>query len=114
LVIGGALRNGVIHYEDVNLTKRFSTLAAVSQFCKANDVFVIEQARRIDKLSQGGTTISTLKVGAVRTNIRNQFPLWMKVIVRLLVDPFLATTPDAIAISAQGLLLEPQYEGRSG
>jgi hypothetical protein len=59
-------------------------------------------------------TISTLKVGAVRTNIRKQFPLWMKIAVPLLIDPILTVTPGAIAASARDLLLKPEFEGQSG
>jgi NAD(P)-dependent dehydrogenase (short-subunit alcohol dehydrogenase family) len=47
LIVGGAARNGKINYENVNLTERFNTVRVVSQFCEANDVFVIELARRI-------------------------------------------------------------------
>ncbi len=115
LVIGGAKRNGVIHYDDISLARKFSTLAAVSQFCEANDLFVVEQSRRL--AAAGGSprvTITTLKVGAVSTNIRNQFPLWMKIAVRLLLDPFLAVSPNAIAASAESLLLGPEFEGTSG
>jgi len=70
VVIGGVAQNGKIFYDDMNLTANFSTLRAVTQFCEANDVFVIEQARR---LAQTGTssrvTINELKVGVVRTSI---------------------------------------------
>lgn len=115
LTISGAARNGAIHYDDINLTNRFSTLGAVAQFCEANDVFVVEQSRRLAATDFGSrVTITTLKVGAVHTNIRKQFPLWMKVAVPLLIDPFLAVTPDAIAASAEHLLLAPEFENKSG
>ena len=45
--ISGAARNGTIHYDDVNLTHNFATLRAVLQLCEANDMFAIEQARRL-------------------------------------------------------------------
>jgi NAD(P)-dependent dehydrogenase (short-subunit alcohol dehydrogenase family) len=115
LVVSGALRDGVVRFEDVNLTRRFSTLAAVAQFCGANDLFVVEQARRIDALGVSGTvSIVTLKVGAARTNIRKEFPLWMKLAVALLLDPFMTLPADAIAASAEQLLLAPEFENESG
>jgi len=115
LVIGGAKRDGAIHYDDINLAKKFSTLAAVAQFCEANDLFVVEQSRRLAAADIGpDVTITALKVGVVRTNIRKQFPMWMKIAVPLLLDPFLAVSPDVIAASADRLLLGPEFEGKSG
>ena len=79
VVIGGAAMNGRIHYDDINFTRNFGILTLVPQFCQANDLFVIEQARRLAEGSdQSRVTVTTLKVGVVRTNIRRDFPLWMK------------------------------------
>ena len=115
LVINGAAENGKIHYEDVNLAARFNMLRAVAQFCGANDAFVVEQARRLVEAGLGPrVTIATLKVGAVRTKIREQFPLWMKLLVPVLIDPFLAVEPEAIAASALRLLLDREFEGTTG
>jgi NAD(P)-dependent dehydrogenase (short-subunit alcohol dehydrogenase family) len=115
LVVGGAARGGAIHYDDVNLRRRFSTLRVVAQFCEANDVYVVEQCRQLAAAGLGSRiTITTLKVGAVRTNIRKHFPLWMKLLVPLLVDPFLTVTPDVIAGSAERLLLASEFESASG
>ena len=115
LVIGGAAQNGSIAFDDVNLGKRFNMLRVVSQFCEANDVFVIEQARHLSEagLSQR-VTITTLKVGAVRTNIRSQFPTWMKVLVPLFIDPLLSQSVEEIATSARRLLLGTEFEGVTG
>jgi retinol dehydrogenase-14 len=115
LVIGGAAQNGQIHYENPNLTRRFNILRVVAQFCAANDEFVLEQARRIAAdCPTANVTITTLKVGAVRTTIRRQFPLWMKLIVPVIIDPFLSSSTRQIAASAQRLLLGPEFEGVSG
>jgi hypothetical protein len=73
-------------------------------------VFVLEQARR---LQASFVTINTLKPGPVRTSIRREFPLWMKVLVPLL-DPFLTQSPDRIAVSALRLLTGLEFEGVSG
>jgi NAD(P)-dependent dehydrogenase (short-subunit alcohol dehydrogenase family) len=115
LVISGAARRGTIRYEDVNLTGRFSIMRAVSQFCEANDVFVLELARRLTAAAPSPfVTVTVLKVGVVRTNIRTQFPTWMKLVVPLVFDPLLARPLDEIAASARRLLLGPEFEGVTG
>jgi NAD(P)-dependent dehydrogenase (short-subunit alcohol dehydrogenase family) len=115
LVISGAAHSGTIHYEDVNLTGKFSILRVVSQFCEANDVFTIELARQIKETApRSFLTVTVLKIGAVRTNIRSRFPIWMKLLVPLIIDPFLSQTPEQIATSARRLLLGPEFEGVTG
>jgi NAD(P)-dependent dehydrogenase (short-subunit alcohol dehydrogenase family) len=75
VIVGGAVRNGTIYFKDVNLTGNFATLRAVSQFCQANDVFTIELARRLAAADAGNhVTITSLKIGVVKTNIRREFP----------------------------------------
>jgi len=115
LVISGAAQDGKIQYDDVNLTGRFGVLRAVSQFCEANDVFALELARRMTAAAPSqNVAVTVLKVGAVRTNIRSQFPTWMKLLVPLVIDPFLSQTPSQIAASARHLLLDPKFERVSG
>jgi NAD(P)-dependent dehydrogenase (short-subunit alcohol dehydrogenase family) len=115
LVIGGAAMNGTIHYDDVNLTRHFGIRTVVSQFCQANDLFVIEQARRLaERNKPPRVTITTLKVGVVRTNIRRTFPWWMRMLVGLVFDPLFGHTPEQIAASAMRLLATPEFEGASG
>ena len=115
LVISGAAQDGKIQYDDVNLTGRFGILRAVSQFCEANDVLALELARRMTAaVPSQNVAVTVLKVGAVRTNIRSQFPAWMKLLVPLVIDPFLSQTPAQIAASARHLLLDPKFEGVSG
>lgn len=114
VVIAGASMNGTIHYEDVNLTQNFGILTMVPQDRQANDLLVIEQARRLIEGGQPRVTITTLKLGPVRTNIRRDFPLWMKVLVRLVLEPLVGQTPEQAAESAMRLLVSPEFEGRSG
>jgi hypothetical protein len=59
-------------------------------------------------------TITSLKVGVVKTNIRREFPTWMKVLVPLLMDPLLGQTPAEAADAALKLLLAGEMEGVSG
>jgi retinol dehydrogenase-12 len=115
VIVGGAAQNGTIHFDDVNLTANFATLRTVSQFCQANDVFTVELARRLAATHTARwVTITCLKIGVVKTNIRREFPRWMKVLVPLLFDPLLGQTPQEAAESALNLLLSPEHEGKSG
>jgi NAD(P)-dependent dehydrogenase (short-subunit alcohol dehydrogenase family) len=86
LLISGAAR-GRIRFDDLSLARRFSTLRAVRQVCRANDVLVIELARRI--MTRDGVrhvTTACLKLGVVKTGIRRTFPRWMKWLVPLVLD----------------------------
>jgi NAD(P)-dependent dehydrogenase (short-subunit alcohol dehydrogenase family) len=115
VVISGAAQRGKIYFKDVNMTSNFATLRAVLQFCHANDVFTTEFARRLDAagLAQR-VTVTCLKIGVVKTNIRREFPWWMKSLVPLLLDPLLAQSREEAAGAALGLLLAPEFEGLSG
>src|SRR5262245_27516404 len=77
LLISGAVRGGKIYFEDVNLTNNFLLPRAIMQVCKANDVFALTLARRLAE-SQTKVGVACLKVGVVKTNIRKEFPLWLK------------------------------------
>ena len=116
VIISGAAQNGTIYFDDVNLTSRFGLLRMVGQFCLANDVFTVEQARRLVSDNGYRVTITCLKIGVVKTNIRNgpDFPWWMKVLVPLVMDPLLGQTPEDAARSALKLLLAGEYEGVTG
>ncbi len=113
VIVSGAARNGAIHFDDVNLTTNFTTLRAVWQFCQANDVFTVELARRL-VVDDCRVTITSLKLGVVKTNIRREFPRWMQWLVPLVFDPLLAQTPQEAAASALRLLLAEDLEGVTG
>src|SRR6266852_7543504 len=105
MIVSGAAQNGTIHFDDVNLTANFTTLRAVWQFCAANDVFTIELARRLaGSLTAPSVTVSCLKLGVVKTNIRRDFPRWMRLLVPIVVDPLLGQTPAQAAEPALELL----------
>jgi NAD(P)-dependent dehydrogenase (short-subunit alcohol dehydrogenase family) len=116
VIISGAAQNGTIYFDDVNLTSRFGLLRMVGQSCQANDVFTVEQARRLAANNEHRVTIACLKMGVVMTNIRNgpDFPWWMKVLAPLVMDPLLGQTPEDAAGSALKLLLDGEYEGVTG
>ncbi len=113
VLVSGAAQNGAIHFDDVNLTMNFTTLRAVWQFCQANDGFTVELARRLG-VDDPRVTITTLKLGVVKTNIRREFPRWMQWLVPLVFDPLIALTPQEAAKSALWLLLSEDLEGESG
>ena len=115
VILSGAATAGRISFDDPNMTNGFGILRVVGQFCRANDVFTIELARRL--ATAGADTrisVACLKIGVVKTGIRREFPAWMKVLVPLLLDPFLANSPAKVARHALDLLLSPAYEGQSG
>jgi NAD(P)-dependent dehydrogenase (short-subunit alcohol dehydrogenase family) len=115
VIISGAAQNGTIYFDDVNLTSKFGLLRMLGQSCQANDVFTVEQARRLAANNEHRVTITCLKMGVVKTNIRNgpDFPWWMKVLMPLM-DRLLAQTAEDAAESALKLLLAREYEGVTG
>jgi NAD(P)-dependent dehydrogenase (short-subunit alcohol dehydrogenase family) len=114
VVIGGAAKSGTIHFDDVNLTNRFGTIRAVLQFCQANDLFTREFADRFGIREQAPVTMTCLKVGVVKTQIRRRFPTWMKWLVPLVLDPLLALTAEQVADEALRLTVDPAFEGVTG
>jgi NAD(P)-dependent dehydrogenase (short-subunit alcohol dehydrogenase family) len=115
VIVSGAAQGGRVHFDDVNLTSNFATLRAVLQVCQANDLFTVELARRLALEALGPrVTVTCLKIGVVKTNIRRGFPGWMKVVVPLLMDPLLGQTPQEAAQAAMRLLLAEDLEGLTG
>jgi NAD(P)-dependent dehydrogenase (short-subunit alcohol dehydrogenase family) len=115
VLVSGAAQGGKIHFDDVNLSRNFRTIRTVLQNCQANDTFTVELARRL--LAEDGVprvTITCLKIGVVKTNIRREFPQWMQWLVPWVFDPLLAQTAQQAAEPAVRLLLDPSYEGTTG
>jgi len=111
LFVSGAAR-GRVNFDDVNLTSGFSTIKAVQQFCRANDLLTQELARALEA-SRANVVVACLKMGAVKTGIRRNFPLWMKLLVPL-IDPIFAHSPEEAADSAVKILLDPGLDEASG
>lgn len=65
-VASGAHKVGNIHFEDINLTKRFNVIKAYSQSKLANVLFTRELAIR---LKNKGITVNCCHPGAVATNM---------------------------------------------
>jgi len=114
LVINGAITNGKIYYNDVNLTHNFTIARFVSQQCRANDLLVLELAERIARSGQKGVTVNSYKLGVVKTNIRKNFPWWMYLVVVLILDPIIGMSPAEATQPALHLLLANEYEGITG
>jgi retinol dehydrogenase 12 len=114
LLISGAARHGKIHFDDVNLTRSFSTVRMVLQSCQANDTLTVEWARRYAANERSNVRLNCLKVGVVKTSIRAELPRWMQLLAPLLFDPLLAQAPATVARSAVRLLLSSDFESTSG
>src|SRR5260370_35197058 len=67
-------------------------------------------------MAEGTPSVTTacLNSGVVKTNIRREFPRWMKWLVPLVFDPLLGQAPKEAANSALRLLLDKEFEGESG
>lgn len=114
LLVSGAAQGGTIYFDDVNLTKNFNTVRAVLQFVQANDTLTAELARRLIASGSGDSvTVTCLKLGVVKTNIRREFPRWLRWLVHIL-DPLLAQTSQEAAEPALRLLLGKEFEGVTG
>ena len=65
-VASGAHKTGKIHFDDINLTRRFNVIKAYSQSKLANVLFTRELAKRLESR---GITVNCCHPGAVATNI---------------------------------------------
>ena len=113
LIVNGAVKNGKVNYDDVNLTNNFSLFRFVSQQCRANDLFTMELAERLEQQKKKSVIVNNYKLGVVKTNIRKTFPTWLLGAVALL-DPLIGMSPNQAAQPALELLLNRKYEGQSG
>jgi NAD(P)-dependent dehydrogenase (short-subunit alcohol dehydrogenase family) len=115
VIVSGAAQRGKVYFDDVSLASNFATLRAVLQSCRANDLFTAELARRLAmEPAAHCVTVTCLKLGVVKTNIRRGFPGWMRLLVPLVLDPLLGQTPQEAADAALKLALAPELEGVSG
>lgn len=114
ILISGAATKGGVHFDDVNLTRNFGMLRAVGQFCRANDLFTIELARRLRDRGLRSVTVNCLKLGVVKTSIRRNFPWWMKWLVPLVLDPVIGLTAAEAAKPALQMLLGAEFEDTTG
>jgi NAD(P)-dependent dehydrogenase (short-subunit alcohol dehydrogenase family) len=109
LFISGAAQGGRIEYEDPSLTRKFSLVRAVRQFCLANDLLALHLERTLrDSGDASRVNVHCLKLGVVRTNIRRTAPKWLRWLVSLVLDPLIGLTPEDAAAVALTLVRNPK------
>ena len=115
VLVGGAANIGKVHFDDVNLTHNFSLIRSVLQFQCANDIFTLELARRLNAAysQESRVSVNILKYGVVKTNIRANMPLWLRLLSSTL-DPFIGQTAKQAAAPALKLLLDSEFDHVSG
>jgi NAD(P)-dependent dehydrogenase (short-subunit alcohol dehydrogenase family) len=115
IFVSGAAQYGKIYFDDVNLTSNFSVIRSVLQFCEANDLYTDELTHRLRADGHARRiVVACLKVGVVKTEIRRGFPLWMKVLVPLVMDPLLGQTPQDVADATMTLLVGTEAQDIAG
>src|SRR5690348_443550 len=104
LFINGRVRGSAIRFADIGRQRTFGTIRAVRQYSHANDLLALGLHHEGLLATRGKVRVGCLKLGPVRTDIRRTFPLWMKIAVPLLLDPFLSQTPEEAARAAVDVL----------
>ena len=108
-VASEASRWGAIHFDDLNLEKRWSGFQAYNQSKLANILFTAEVARR---LAGTGVTANAVHPGGVRTNWARRGAGAMGVAVRLF-SPFMIPAAKG-ADTVAWLASSPEVDGASG
>lgn len=109
-VTSGAHKTGNIHFEDINLTKRFNVIKAYSQSKLANVLFTRELAIR---LKGKGITVNCCHPGAVATNIGISRDTGFGKTITGMLKPFFQT-PEQGARTAIYLASSKDVEGITG
>ena len=109
-VASGAHKTGNIHFEDINLTKRFNVIKAYSQSKLANVLFTRELASRLKGKS---IAVNCCHPGAVATNIGISRETGFGKTVTGLLKPFFQT-PEQGACTAIFLASSEEAEGVTG
>ena len=100
---------GRIHFNDIMLTKKYSSFKAYSQAKLANVLFTYELSRRL----QGQKiTSNALHPGTVASNFGNDLTIGYKYMIKL-SKPFMIR-PEKGAATSVHLALSPEVEGVSG
>jgi NAD(P)-dependent dehydrogenase (short-subunit alcohol dehydrogenase family) len=110
VVASGAHKIGRIHWEDIQLTKGYSTFGAYGQAKLANILFTRELARRLEGT---GVTVNCLHPGAVATGMGVDRETGFGGFATRLLKPFFLS-PEEGADTAVYLATSPEVAGRSG
>ena len=105
-----AHRSGRIHFDDLNLERRYGLVKAYNQSKLANVLFAAELARR---LAGTGVTSNSVHPGSVDTNIWTGTPLWAKPLIALALRPWFLT-PEAGGATLVQLAASPELDGVTG
>jgi NAD(P)-dependent dehydrogenase (short-subunit alcohol dehydrogenase family) len=99
-------RLGRIHFDDLQLARRYGALRAYAQSKLANVLFTYELA---DRLAGTNVTVNCVHPGLVATDLLRDWPRWM----RRLWEPFLRT-PDEAARALVWLAAASELDGVTG
>jgi NAD(P)-dependent dehydrogenase (short-subunit alcohol dehydrogenase family) len=110
VVASGAHKIGRIHWDDIQLTKGYSTFGAYGQAKLANILFTRELARRIEGT---GVTVNCLHPGAVATGMGVDRETGFGGFATRLLKPFFLS-PEQGADTAVYLATSPEVAGTSG
>ncbi|MBO4927487.1 MAG: SDR family oxidoreductase [Clostridiales bacterium] len=110
IVASGAHKAGKIHFDDINLTKRYNVVKAYSQSKLANVLFTRELARR---LSDRGITVNCCHPGAVATNMGVSRETGFGKTITGILRPFFQT-PEEGARTAVFLAMDESVKSTTG
>jgi NAD(P)-dependent dehydrogenase (short-subunit alcohol dehydrogenase family) len=113
LTAGGAGQVGRVYFDDVSLATNYNVVRSVTQIQHASDVWMIELGRRMAANGEHVTT-ACMKYGAIQTNTRHTFPLWARLLVGGVLDPFVGRSAEEAGVAAAKVALDPALEGLTG
>jgi NAD(P)-dependent dehydrogenase (short-subunit alcohol dehydrogenase family) len=112
-ISGGA--QGKINYDDLNFSSGFGIVRVVRQFCRANDLLALSLSEDLKPAGDHApVSVGCLKLGVVKTDVRRTFPRWMKILVPLVLDPFLGQTASEAADAAIMVMDTVSVERKGG
>jgi retinol dehydrogenase-14 len=109
-VASDAHRSGRLDFDDLGFERDYSLLRAYSRSKLANVLFSAELARRLEGT---GVTANSVHPGAVNTNIWSGGPFWVRMLINVLLRPFLISVKKGAAPLVH-LAASPELEGVSG
>jgi NAD(P)-dependent dehydrogenase (short-subunit alcohol dehydrogenase family) len=106
---------GKINYDDLNFSSGFGIVRVVRQFCRANDLLALSLSEDLKTAGDHApVSVGCLKLGVVKTDIRRTFPRWMKILVPLVLDPFVGQTASEAADAAIMVMDTVSVERKGG
>lgn len=109
-VASGAHKIGKLHFDDINLERRFTFWGAYARSKLANVLFTYELAER---LKETGITVNCLHPGAVATNMGVNRDTGFGRLITSILKPFFLT-PEQGAETAIYLATSPEVENVTG